>query len=252
MSLQWPTLDELTLVWALIALPVLVVGLKGWDPVGRWGGEGLGWRVDSRWAWFIMEVPGFVTLPAIYILSGNFHLVGNVVLVLWLAHYLHRTFVWPWLVPKRDATVSLAMCGAAVSFNLINGGLLGWFIAYAADYPAQWLTDPRFVVGNVVMLAGAGLNVWADYRLLHLRNRSRGQRVLPRGGAFELACCPNLTGEIIEWLGFALLTWSLPGSIFFIWSVANLVPRAVWRRNWYRENFSDFPANRRALLPGVL
>ena len=181
MSLHWPTLNELTLIWALIALPVLVVGLKGWDPVGRWGGEGLGGRIDSRWAWFVMEVPGFVTLPAIYLLSGNFHLVGNIVLVLWLAHYVHRTFVWPWLVPKRDGTVSLAMCGAAVSFNLINGGLLGWFIAYAADYPAQWLTDPRFVVGIVVMLAGAGLNVWADYRLLHLRNRSREQRVPAAG-----------------------------------------------------------------------
>jgi len=239
-------------MWAVSALPVLAISLSGWDPVGRWGGKGLGWRIDSRWAWFFMELPGLLVLPAIYVESGNFHLVGNIVLVLWLAHYGHRTLVWPRLVQQPEATVSTAMVGAAVAFNLINGALLGWFIAYAADYPVDWLADPRFVSGVVLFLGGAGLNIWSDYRLLRLRKRSPGQKVLPRGGAFEFVCCPNLTGEIIEWLGLALITWSLPGSIFFIWSVANLVPRAVWRRNWYRENFSNFPAHRRALFPGLL
>lgn len=252
MSLPWPTLTETALVWALLALPVLAVGVKGWDPVGRWGGIGLGKRVNGRPAWFVMEVPGLITFPAIYVMSGNFHTVGNVVLVLWLAHYVHRTFVWPWLVPKPSATVSAAMCAAAVGFNLINGALLGWFIGYAADYAEHWLTDPRFIAGVAVMVAGAALNVWCDYRLLYLRNRSGAQRVLPRGGAFELVCCPNLSGEVVEWLGFALLTWSLPGLVFFLWSIANLVPRALWRRKWYRENFTDFPANRAALFPGVL
>ena len=252
MSLQWPTLTELTLIWTLLALPVVAVGLKGWDPVGRWGGVGLGWRLPARWAWFVMEVPALVTFPAIYLFSGNFHLVGNVVLALWLAHYGHRTFVWPWLVPKRDGTVSLAMCAAALGFNLVNGALLGWFFGYAAHYADQWLADPRFIGGLALMLAGAALNVWADYRLLKLRNRSGARRVLPRGGAFNRVCCPNLVGEIIEWLGFALLTWALPGLVLFVWSVANLVPRAVWRRQWYRDNFSDFPANRRALIPGLL
>ena len=252
MSLQWPTLTEITAIWIVLALPVLVVGLKGWDPVGRWGGVGLGKRLDCRWGWFAMEVPGLVTFPAIYLMSGNFHPVGNIVLVLWMAHYLHRAFVWPWLVPKRNASVPLAMCAAAIGFNLINGALVGWFMGYLADYADQWLTDGRFISGLVLMAAGAALNVWADYRLLHQRKLNREQRVLPRGGAFEVVCCPNLTGEIIEWTGFALLTWSMPGLALVLWCIANLVPRAVWRRGWYLENFSDFPERRAALFPGLL
>ena len=70
--------------------------------------------------------------------------------------------------------------------------------------------------------------------------------------AFDIVCCPNLSGEIIEWVGFALLTWSLPGLAFALWTVANLVPRALWRRKWYRENFSGYPRERAALFPGVL
>ena len=188
----------------------------------------------------------------VYLASGNLHLVGNIVLVLWLAHYVHRTLVWPWAVQKRDATISLAMCGAAVLFNLVNSSLIGWFMGYAADYAAQWLTDPRFVGGVALMLAGAALNVWADYRLLHLRRLNEGRYVLPRGGAYDHICCPNFTGEIIEWIGFALLTWCLPGLAFAVWTIANLLPRAIWRRNWYRRQFSDYPVTRRALFPGVL
>ena len=252
MNVQWTALNLFTVVWTLAALPVVAVGLMGWDPVGRWGGRGLGRHLNSRWSWFAMEVPGLVAFPAIYLTSGNLHVVGNIVLVLWLAHYVHRTCVWPFLVQKRTATVPLAMSGAAVSFNLVNSTLVGWFMAYAADYAADWLTDPRFVLGLVLMLGGAALNVWADYRLLALRKANEGRHVMPGGGAFDRIACPNLSGEIVEWIGFALLTWCLPGLAFALWTIANLVPRAVWRRNWYRETFSDYPKDRPALFPGLL
>ena len=171
---------------------------------------------------------------------------------LWLAHYAHRTLLWPWLIQKQSATVSSTMLIGAVAFNLVNGIFWGWFMGGIADYAEQWLTDPRFLSGLALTIAGAALNVQADYRLRHLRNLNSGRRVLPRGGAFELVSCPNLSGEIIEWLGFALLTWSLPGLAFALWTIANLAPRAVWRRNWYRENFSDYPKQRPALFPGIL
>ena len=239
-------------VWAVGALPALVMGLAGWDPVGRLGKIPVGRSVDARWGWFALELPALVTFPAIYLASDNQNLVGNIVVGLWLAHYGHRGLVWCWLVPKRDATVPANMCAASIGFNLVNGGLLGWFMGYAADYSQQWLSDPRFVVGLALFVVGAGLNVWADYRLRYLRKTSGPDRVVPIGGPFRFACCPNLAGEIIEWVGFAVLTWSLPGLAFALWTIANLVPRALWRRQWYRENFDDFPRKRAALVPGLL
>jgi len=208
--------------------------------------------VNSRPAWFLLELPALVTFPAIYLTSGNLHLVGNVVVGLWLAHYVHRGLVWCVLVPKRDTSVPLSMCAASVAFNLVNGGLLGWFMGHVADYPLDWLTDPRFIAGLVLFAGGAALNVWADYRLRYLRRREADGRVNPSGGAFDVVCCPNLSGEIIEWLGFALLTWCLPALAFALWSIANLVPRALWRRSWYRSNFPEFPKTRAALIPGLL
>ena len=238
-------------IWTLAALPALAAGLAGWDPVGRLGDRGAGRRVNAPWAWFVFELPALLTFPAIYLESGNTHVLGNLAVGFWLVHYGHRTLVWPWLLPKRDATVPLSLCTSSIGFNLVNGGLLGWFMGYAADYPDHWLTDPRFVAGVILFVGGGALNVWADYRLRYLR-KTNTARMVPAGGPFNVVCCPNLAGEIVEWVGFAVLTWSLPGLAFALWTIANLVPRALWRRDWYRENFDGYPRRRAALIPGLL
>ncbi len=247
-----PSLTLTTWIWIAFAPPAFIVLMVGWDPVGRVGGGGFGVGVESRLAWILMELPALATFPLIYLSSGNLHVVGNVAVVLWLAHYGHRTFVWPWFVPKKGSTVPITMIAMAVFFNGITGGLIGWFMGYHADYGVDWLADPRFLAGLALMFAGAALNVWADYRLLDLRKASGGQRVMPQGGAFEYLACPNLAGEILEWIGFALLTWSFPALAFAIWTVANLAPRAFWRRNQYRESFADYPKGRAALIPKLL
>ena len=240
------------LLWTLGAVPTLIAGLLKWDPVGRLGTSVSGMKMNAQWGWFVFELPALVTFPAIYLAIANTHLIGNVVLCLWLLHYGHRGLVWCWFIPKRDGTVSMPLCASSISFNLVNGVLLGWFMAFGASYAEPWLLDPRFIVGLSLFLLGAALNIWSDYWLLFLRRRSANDRVLPSGGPFNLVCCPNLTGEIIEWIGFALLTWSLPGVAFVLWTIANLLPRALWRRDWYRENFEMFPKRRAALIPGVL
>ena len=125
-------------------------------------------------------------------------------------------------------------------------------MARIADYPEDWFSDPRFMGGAALFTLGAILNVSSDYRLSSLRAKASGGAILPRGGAFDSVSCPNLAGEIVEWVGFALMSWSLPGLAFALWTAANLIPRALWRHRWYRENFPGYPQRRRALFPGLL
>jgi hypothetical protein len=56
----------------------------------------------------------------------------------------------------------------------------------------------------------------------------------------------------VEWLGFALMVNSLPAFSFFIWTVANLVPRALHNHAWYQEKFEDYPEKRKAVIPFLL
>ena len=239
-------------VWTALALTPLISWWLGRDYSGRTGGRTAGPRISARWGWFLMELPALVVLPAIYLLADERQAASDILVGLWTAHYAHRALLWPWPVQRDGRPMPAATCLAGFAFNTVNGLLFGWFLTRLAAYPADWIWDIRFIAGAVVTLTGAALNIWSDYHLTQLRRASPGQPVLPQRGAFRLVSCPNLTGEIMEWAGFALMSWSLPGLSFALWTAANLIPRARWRRRWYRQQFAAYPANRQALIPKIL
>jgi hypothetical protein len=57
---------------------------------------------------------------------------------------------------------------------------------------------------------------------------------------------------MLEWTGFAVASWSLPGLAFALYTAANLAPRALSHHRWYQEKFPDYPRERRALIPFVV
>ena len=59
-------------------------------------------------------------------------------------------------------------------------------------------------------------------------------------------------GEILEWIGFAFAAWTVPAWVFAWFTATNLIPRAFSNHRWYHEHFSDYPKNRRAIIPFVL
>ncbi|MBE0697758.1 MAG: DUF1295 domain-containing protein, partial [Anaerolineaceae bacterium] len=130
----------------------------------------------------------------------------------------------------------------------INGRYL---FTLSGGYPASWISDPRFIVGAGLFIAGMFTNRWADTILRGLRKPGEGGYRIPRGGLFELVSCPNYLGEIIEWIGWAVATWSLAGLAFAIWTFANLAPRAYVHHAWYHKNFPSYPSRRKALIPGL-
>ena len=101
-----------------------------------------------------------------------------------------------------------------------------------------------------MFVAGFVINLHSDTVLLRLRRSGRYE--MPQDGLFRFVSCPNYLGEIIEWTGFAVMTWSPAAAAFALWTAANLVPRALSNHRWYKERFEDYPATRAALIPGLL
>ena len=134
----------------------------------------------------------------------------------------------------------------------LNASLQAWWLAELGDYPASWLLDPRFIIGAVVFVIGMRINRQSDNILLALREPGSSEYRIPHGGMFRYVSAPNYLGEILEWIGWAIATWSLPGLAFALYTVANLLPRALTNHRWYQEKFPDYPPERRALIPGVL
>ena len=85
-----------------------------------------------------------------------------------------------------------------------------------------------------------------------MKRENPEEYVIPKGWLFNYISCPHYFGEIIEWAGWALLTWSLPGLAFFVFTFANLFPRALSSHKWYRRNFADYPSERKAVIPCII
>jgi len=103
-----------------------------------------------------------------------------------------------------------------------------------------------------VFLAGWVINLHSDSIIRNLRQAGDSGHYIPRGGMFRYVTSANYLGELVEWLGWALLTWSWAGAVFALWTFANLAPRAATHHRWYREKFGeDYPAQRKRLLPFI-
>jgi protein-S-isoprenylcysteine O-methyltransferase Ste14 len=228
-----------------------VVGLRFVTaPYGRHGRAGWGPTVPARVGWLVMEAPAPLLFLAVYLAGGHrAELVPLVLLGMWQLHYGHRTFVYPFLL-RGGARMPLSIMAMAVGFNVLNAFINARWVSSVGSYPARWLTDPRFVLGALVFLGGFSVNLWADRTLRRLRSAGNGYQI-PRGGLYRWVSCPNYLGEIVEWFGWALATWSPAGLAFAVYTTANLAPRAVANHRWYHERFPDYPPRRRALIPSI-
>jgi steroid 5-alpha-reductase/3-oxo-5-alpha-steroid 4-dehydrogenase 1 len=244
--------DGIIYAWFAIAAVTIVALLFLSAPYGRHMRAGWGRSIASRTGWIVMEMPAALVLPACFVVHPATAPVAYVMLALWELHYLGRTFVFPLRMksPAKPMPLSIAAMGAF--FNLVNGYLNGRWLTLFGDYETTWLVDPRFLIGAVIMLAGYAINQRADATLRTLRAPGETTYKIPEGGLYRFVSCPNYLGEIVEWIGWAILTWSLAGLSFAVWTAANLAPRALSNHRWYREQFSDYPATRRALIPFVL
>lgn len=240
-------------VWAWVALAALIFILLFFitAPYGRFVRPGWGPTVGRTLGWVLMEAPSAL-LMVVFFFTGNRtdNLPAIVFLLIWQTHYLHRAFVYPFQLRGKEKRMTLVTVLMGVAFNAGNTYLNGRALFYLSPLrDVDWLWDPRFVIGFLLFTAGFILNKRADARLRALRSPGQDQYQIPRGGLFERVSAANYFGELVEWIGWALLTWSVGGLVFALWTAANLVPRARAIHLWYLKTFPDYPQNRKAVIP---
>lgn len=197
-----------------------------------------------------MELPVLLVLWLILFPGINsLSLVSIIMICLFSLHYFNRVFIFPFRLHTKGKKMPLIIMLSAIYFNLVNGFSFGYYFSRFATYTNEWLGDPRFISGIILFFSGLYINWKADDKLIHLRKPDETGYKIPYGWLFEKISCPNLFGELVEWLGFALLCWNLPALTFFIWTAANLIPRAISHHKWYKEKFSGYPVTRKAIIP---
>ena len=221
---------------------------------------GYGMFRDSRWgislnnkvAWVLMEAPVFIVMALLWWGSERrFETAPLIIFLLFELHYFQRSFVFPFLMKgKSRMPVSIMLMG--VVFNVLNGFMQGEWLFYLAPadrYTTEWLTTPPFIIGTLIFFTGMVINWHSDNVIRHLRQPGDTRHYLPQKGLYRYVTSANYFGELVEWTGFAILSWSAAGAVFAWWTFANLVPRANAIYHRYQQEFGTQMGNRKRIFP---
>ena len=245
-----------TLLYAWIGLAIITFLALFFvsAPYGRFKRKNWGPEITNWIGWMIMELPSPVLLAYLVIKGeGPKNAVIWFLMGLWLLHYLNRTLIYPFRITSRNKKMPFAVAAMAMFFNVGNGFFNGYYLGNYAGYLHHYsFTNILFLLGLVLFVSGVYINLQSDQILINLRNNSDQGYKIPVGGMFKYVSSPNYLGELIEWLGFAIMVVGLPAFSFFIWTFANLVPRALDNHNWYNQHFKDYPSDRKAIFPFLL
>lgn len=213
---------------------------------------GLG-LIDKKLGWIIMETPILITVLYFYFVADAPMNASVVIVAAFVFHYTHRALIFPHRIKVQGKKMPVSMVLTTMVFYSINGYLIGHYYGALKVYPIEWLTDPRFIIGTVIFLAGFVINVWADQVLINLRKPGETAYKIPQGGLYRYISCPNYFGEIMEWVGFAIMAWSLPAVIYAVWVGLTLFSTARVTHRWYQNKFeSDYPEQRKAVIPFII
>jgi protein-S-isoprenylcysteine O-methyltransferase Ste14 len=206
--------------------------------------------IDYRIAWTVMEAVPLIVFVLCYGIGDRLtSIVPIFFLLLFAVHYTNRAFIFPFITRGKER-IPFSIMATAVLFNSVNGYLHGrWFFTLVPEYSADWFLSPQFIIGIAIFIIGMLINLHSDHILRNLRKPGETEYKIPYGGVFRWVSCGNYLGEVVEWIGWAILTWSLPGLVFALWVMANLVPRARSHHKWYHEKFPDYPPERKAIFP---
>lgn len=175
----------------------------------------------------------------------------------WIGHYLKR--VWETLFVHRFSHATMPV------LNLFkNCGYYWGFTAFVAHflnhplYTAPTFGTAQIAVGFFGFVVAEFGNYSIHAALRDLRPPGTRERKIPMPNGnpltnmFDLVSCPNYTYEALAWFSFSVMTQCVPALIF---NAVGLYQMSVWalgKHKAYKKEFSNYPKQRRAIVPFVL
>ena len=209
---------------------------------GKFYDKKWGPAINNKVGWVLMEAPVFIAMLVLWLCSDRRDdLVRLAFLFLFELHYIQRSFVFPFRL-RGKSVMPLSIILMGVTFNVLNALMQGGWIFYLSPddyYGREWLTSPNFITGFLIFLIGMYINIQSDDIIRNLRKDGDSRHYLPKEGMFRYVTSANYFGELVEWIGFAILTWSWSGAVFALWTFANLAPRAARIYERYKLEFGN-------------
>nr|XP_039252157.1 3-oxo-5-alpha-steroid 4-dehydrogenase 1-like [Styela clava] len=230
----------------------LIIVKKVNVPYGRFSSSSWGFLINVRVAWFLQEIPA-LTIPLYTLFTSPTDITpASLILIgLFIFHYAHRTLIYPFKIRGGKPTpISIAVL--ACIFCTYNGYMQSMFLLHHSNYSMDWIYQPNFIIGICLFAWGMKTNMICDSILRNLRKPGETGYKIPKGDMFEYVSCGNLFGETVEWLGFAIASWSLQAAAFAVFALLYLSARSYTNHQWYIKKFEDYPKDRKIFIPYLI
>lgn len=209
---------------------------------GKTIGKQWGFSFNNKAAWVLMELPTLIVITVLLFALDYAHRPVRILLAsFYILHYIQRTLIFPFLL-KGKSKMPLSIVLMGMLFNTVNAFLIGlWLFYFSAPeyYRPAWLRDLRFIIGTPVFFCGMIINIRSDAYIRSLRKQGDSRHYYPCKGLYRFISSANYFGELLEWIGFAVLTWSSAGLLFVFWTACNLVPRSDTIHKKYAQDFPE-------------
>ncbi|KAI9271779.1 3-oxo-5-alpha-steroid 4-dehydrogenase-domain-containing protein [Phascolomyces articulosus] len=202
-------------------------------------------KIPSRMGMLVIYSPSVIlSLLAIMLLPPRHH--SNWVAFMCFLHYFKRVYEVI-RVHKYSGNTS-ARDACLISMVYIT--LTSIFIYLATQVPFSIIDKRQVRFGTMLFFAGELVNFYHHRILSCLRKTSSDSGYkIPEGGLFKFTWCPHYVGEIMAFVGLAIVTQNMLAFPFQSASALYLGLRASSTKAWYENRF---PAAvlRAALIPG--
>ena len=243
--------NNILIPWAILGLFTFIVLLKVTAPYGKFTSVLWGPSMSFKWGWALQEIVSLVSFSIFFLLGGiEGKSVVWIFFMIWNIHYINRSIFFPLRQDQKNKCPIIIVL-SAIFFNIINGFINGYFLGSLADYSWSYMLSTNFILGSIILTIGVIINIKSDNILLNIKKKHKSYQI-PKGYMYKYISCPNYFGEIIEWLGFYIMTLSAPALLFVFWTLCNLVPRAISNHSWYISKFPNYPRDRKAIIPFIL
>eukprot|EP01098_Paradermamoeba_levis_P013834 TRINITY_DN640_c0_g1_i1.p1 TRINITY_DN640_c0_g1~~TRINITY_DN640_c0_g1_i1.p1 ORF type:complete len:299 (-),score=84.58 TRINITY_DN640_c0_g1_i1:58-954(-) len=135
---------------------------------------------------------------------------------------------------------------------------MGLLVGFFHNHPLYTSPSDSWVfVGLPIFVLSEIGNFITHVILSNLRPAGSTARKIPHGFLFEFVSCPNYFLEITSWIGFSIMTHSVPALIFTLIGATTMYGWAVERHIRYKKEFDGkngqplYP-RRKVLIPFVL
>lgn len=173
----------------------------------------------------------------------------------WSLHYGKRLYETVFVHRFSHATMPI--------MNLFKNCTYYWgfaaFVSYYINHPLY--TAPsgfQTFVGFLIFILCEIGNLSIHLAFRDLRPPGTNVRRIPVATSnpftnlFDYVSCPNYFYEFGSWIGFTIMTSALPAALFAAAGMYQMSMWALGKHRNYKKEFSDYPKQRKAIVPFIL